>query len=124
MYSQETQGVRITVQPRFLAEQSEPEAGRWVFVYFIRIENHSQRTLQLLTRRWHIHDDNGPAHDVMGDGVVGQQPTLTPGASHEYHSFCVLASPSGYMEGSYHFASASGGVVSIPVPRFLLKIDD
>ena len=31
--------IDVEVEPRFLADQSEPEAGRYVFAYTIRIHN-------------------------------------------------------------------------------------
>ena len=75
-FYQETQGIRISVRPLYLEEQSQPILHRYVFAYFIRIENVSQRTVQLLTRHWYIHDEIGEDSEVAGDGVVGEQPTL------------------------------------------------
>ena len=54
-FYQETQGIRISVRPLYLEEQSQPILRRYVFAYFIRIENVSQHTVQLLTRHWYIH---------------------------------------------------------------------
>jgi ApaG protein len=119
-YYKETDGIRITVKPIYLREQSRPLEQEYVFAYFIRIENVSRRTMQLLTRRWLIHDSNGEDKEVTGDGVVGQQPVLAPGGVHEYHSFCVLKSPSGHMEGSYRFTSKDDVVVDAEIPRFYL----
>jgi ApaG protein len=119
-YYQETQGIRITVHPVYLAEQSEPVLRRFVFAYFVRIENTSQRTVQLLTRHWFIHDSIGEDQEVAGDGVVGEQPTLGPGDVHEYNSFCLLKSPNGYMEGSYRFVQADDTMFDAVIPRFLL----
>src|SRR6476646_4420494 len=78
-FYQETQGIRISVRPLYLEEQSQPILHHYVFAYFIRIENVSQRTVQLLTRHWYIHDSIGEDSEVAGDGVVGEQPTLQPG---------------------------------------------
>src|SRR4029434_10301552 len=86
-FYQETQGIRISVRPLYLEEQSQPILHRYVFAYFIRIENVSQRTVQLLSRHCYIHDSIGEDSEVAGDGVVGQQPTLQPGDVHEYQSF-------------------------------------
>ena len=119
-YYQETQGIRITVRPLYLDEQSQPLLRRYVFAYFVRIENVSQRTVQLLTRHWYIHDSIGEDHEVAGDGVVGEQPTLAPGAVHEYQSFCILKSPNGHMEGSYRFVRADDSLFDAAIPRFLL----
>lgn len=122
-FYRETQGIRITVRPRYVGEQSMPAVGRFVFAYAVRIENVGAEAVQLLTRQWRIHDAIGEELEVAGDGVVGQQPTLLPGAVHEYGSFCILKAPSGYMEGSYHFVRADGSGFDALVPRFQLALD-
>jgi ApaG protein len=119
-FYQETQGIRISVRPLYLEEQSQPILRRYVFAYFIRIENVSLHTVQLLTRHWYIHDSIGEDTEVAGDGVVGQQPTLHPGDVHEYQSFCILKSPNGSMEGSYQFVRTDSSTFDAAIPRFLL----
>jgi ApaG protein len=119
-YYKETQGIRISVRPLYLAEQSQPALRRYVFAYFIRIENTSQRTVQLMTRHWYIHDSIGEDSEVAGDGVVGEQPTLAPGDVHEYQSFCILKSPNGHMEGTYRFVHADDSLIDAAIPRFEL----
>ena len=118
-----TRGMRITVRPVFVGEQSSPENGQFVFAYFVRIENVGPHTAQLLSRRWLIHDDHGEDTEVVGDGVVGQQPLMAPGGVHEYQSFCVLKGPSGYMEGEYIF-DGEAGRFSAAIPRFALVLGD
>jgi ApaG protein len=58
---------------------------------------------------------------VDGEGVIGQQPLLAPGDSHEYSSYCVLRSPVGYMEGHYTFSRPDGSRFRVDVPRFELS---
>ncbi len=115
-------GIRITVRPTFLRAQSVPDERQYVFAYNIRIENVSARAAQLLSRRWHIHDDHAGDTEVVGDGVVGEQPVLVPGGVHEYQSFCVLKGPGGYMEGEYVFEAANERFVA-EIPRFTLLTD-
>ena len=121
-YYRETNGIRISARPIYLAEQSMPALGRYVFAYFIRIENVSQRTVQLLSRHWYIHDSGGEDSEVVGDGVVGEQPVLDPGGVHEYNSFCILKSPSGAMEGTYRFVCADDTMFDAHIPRFELAV--
>lgn len=123
-YYKETHGIRITVRPLYLPEHSRPERLRYVFAYFVRIENISRHTVQLMSRRWHIHDSIGEEYEVMGEGVVGEQPVLTPGHIHEYQSFCILKSASGYMEGSYRFVDLDGITFEATIPRFILTAND
>ena len=119
-FYRETDGIRVTVRPRYLADQSLPHALRYVFAYFVRIENVGPVGAQLRSRRWRIHDDVGEDTEVAGEGVIGEQPLLPPGGVHEYNSFCVLKSPSGWMEGYYTFAREDGTRFRAEIPRFLL----
>ncbi|MBM4188985.1 MAG: Co2+/Mg2+ efflux protein ApaG [Gemmatimonadetes bacterium] len=117
-----TDGIRITVRPSFLASQSRPSLGHFVFGYAVRIENVSTAPARLMTRMWHIHDSVGLGedHEVRGDGVVGEQPRLEVGAVHEYQSYCILKSPSGFMEGHYEFVRDDGSRFQALIPRFTL----
>ncbi len=118
-----TNGIRITVRPLFLPEQSSAERRQFVFAYFIRIENTGEKTAQLLTRHWRIHDSAGEDSEVEGDGVIGQQPSITPGGVHEYQSFCVLKSRRGHMEGTYHFVREDGSAFDAEIPRFEMEAE-
>jgi ApaG protein len=115
-----TDGIRITARPAYVAGRSNPGAGHFVFSYRIRIENIGAPAARLLTRRWLIHDEGAPDTVVEGDGVVGEQPRIAPGTAHEYSSTCVLTSPVGWMEGSYHFVRDDGSEFDAIVPRFAL----
>lgn len=117
-----TEGIRVTVQPFYVAEQSDPLRQRYVFVYRIRIENVGEETAQLRWRHWYIHDPVAGDSEVEGEGVVGETPTLAAGDVHEYQSFCVLRSPSGHMEGFYEFHRPDGSRFRAAVPRFQLRV--
>lgn len=120
LYHRVTRGIRVSVRPAFLPEHSRPEAGRWVFGYQVRIENVGDEAAQLLGRHWRIHDSIGEDHEVVGEGVVGQQPVVAPGGVHEYRSFCELKSPAGHMEGRYLFTRPDGTRFEAEIPRFEL----
>jgi Uncharacterized protein affecting Mg2+/Co2+ transport len=120
-FYKESFGIRITVRPMYLREQSEPSANHYVFAYFVRIENVGQFTAQLISRRWLIHDSAGEDIEVKGDGVVGEQPVIEPGGVHEYQSFCILKSGEGFMEGHYNFVSPDATTFKAEIPRFLLS---
>lgn len=94
-----------------------------MFSYHIRIENVGSETVQLMTRHWDIWDSIGEATEVDGEGVVGEQPVLQPGAVHEYESFCILKSPSGWMEGRYQFLNDDDEPREAVVPRFTLSAE-
>ncbi|PEQ13726.1 Co2+/Mg2+ efflux protein ApaG [Novosphingobium sp. PC22D] len=115
-----TEGIVVRVAVNFLPEQSRIEAGKWFWVYHIRIENDSDETVQLLTRHWRITDGNGNVSLVEGDGVVGEQPVLAPGATHDYVSGCPLSTPHGSMEGHYTFRGPTGNAIKASIPFFPL----
>jgi len=115
-----TDGITVRVAVNFLPEQSRIEAGKWFWVYHIRIENQGELPVQLATRHWRITDGNGSVNLVEGEGVVGEQPLLKPGQSHDYVSGCPLATPHGSMEGYYTFKRADGREVRASIPFFPL----
>ena len=115
-----TDGVTVRVAVNYLPEQSHPEAGKWFWVYHIRIENHSDETIQLITRHWRITDGNGMVNHVDGEGVVGEQPILPPGGTHDYVSGCPLTTPHGSMEGHYTFRREDGAPLRVAIPFFPL----
>lgn len=115
-----TDGITVRVAVNFLPEQSRPEAGKWFWVYHIRIENRSGQTVQLLSRYWRITDGRGMVNIVEGDGVVGEQPVLGPGRAHDYVSGCPLSTPSGSMEGHYMFRRDDGSLFEAAIPFFPL----
>ena len=122
-YYRETLGVRITVRPQFLPDQSRPAQRHYVFAYHVRIENVGEQPARLVSRRWLIHDAAGRDTEVQGEGVVGEQPLIAPGRVHEYQSFCVLQSGAGHMEGEYNFVRADGSEFSAAIPRFELDAE-
>ncbi|MGH7590042.1 MAG: ApaG domain, partial [Gemmatimonadales bacterium] len=75
-YHRETERIRVTVRPAYVADQSDPGGRKFVFAYFVRIENVGTIAARLLSRRWLINDANGEDTEVIGDGVIGEQPLL------------------------------------------------
>ena len=115
-----TRGITVRVAVSYFAEQSDPAGGRWFWVYHVRIENGSMRSVQLLSRNWTITDGRGARHEVQGEGVVGEQPLIAPGASLDYVSGCPLSTPTGAMAGRYHMVGEDGARFDIAIPRFAL----
>jgi len=120
-YEKATEGIRVRVQPRFSLAESDPAEGTFVFSYKVTLANEGPAAAQLLFRHWRIHDSATGDQEVDGEGVIGEQPFLAPGASHEYSSYCVLQSPVGYMEGYYTFTRPDGRHFRVEVPRFALN---
>jgi ApaG protein len=121
-YEAETRGVIVRVQPRYLPEQSDPDARRWVWSYAIEIVNASAETVQLISRHWIITDAWGRVEEVQGPGVVGEQPTLKPGDAYAYASGCPLSTSSGSMVGTYQMVTDLGQTFDIAIPPFSLDV--
>lgn len=120
IYDAVTSGVRVSVEPFFIEEQSCPPDTRWMFGYRITISNQGKRPVQLVSRHWMITDARGQSTEVRGQGVVGRQPRIEPGESFEYTSGAPLATPSGIMTGSYRMVTDEGEVLEVRIPAFSL----
>ncbi len=120
MYKAETRGITVTVEPRFVEEESSPGESRYFFAYTVEIVNNGSEQVQLRSRHWRIIDGRGTCQEVRGAGVVGKQPVLGPGESFSYTSGCPLTTPDGTMEGTYTMATADGDSFEAAIPAFSL----
>lgn len=91
-----------------------------MFSYKISITNESDQQVQLLNRHWIIIDSNDKRTEVRGEGIIGKQPILKPGESHEYFSFSNMETNFGTMEGFYTMLDENGDEFEITIPRFYL----
>ncbi|TDQ13552.1 ApaG protein [Algoriphagus boseongensis] len=116
-----TEGIQVSVEVTYQAEFSNPHQHHFVFTYRVTIENKSQHTFQLISRKWEIFDAAESTKIVEGMGVVGQQPILEPGESHTYVSGCNLKSGLGKMKGSYLMEKVyDGKQIQVAIPEFQL----
>tara|TARA_B100000989_G_scaffold268364_1_gene223029 strand:- start:624 stop:1016 length:393 start_codon:yes stop_codon:yes gene_type:complete len=120
MYSKTTNGIKVTVTPYFLDDQSSPQEDHFVWAYQVNIKNLSSNTIRLSQRNWIIIDANGKILNVKGDGVVGEFPTLEPGESFEYTSGTPLKTNNGIMQGFYLMSQDNGEQLKIDIPAFSL----
>ena len=121
MNTQITFGVKVSVNVVYQPEYSNPAKMHFMFSYQITIENLSDTTIQLVNRHWDIFDSIGEFKQVEGEGVVGEQPILAPGATYQYVSGCNLKSELGYMEGYYEMIKeVDGSTFHVEIPRFNL----
>ena len=114
--------LKITVQTRYLPEQSKPEDGQYSFAYTINITNSGNVPAQVISRHWIITDGNERRQEVRGLGVVGVQPRIPPGESYQYTSGAMLETAVGTMEGSYRMVRDDGREFSVPIPAFRLAV--
>lgn len=96
-----THNVSVKVIPKYEVEHSAPHLGKYVHSYRVIISNIGDRSVKLLARHWYIVNAIGEVKEVKGLGVIGQQPLLHPGDSHEYNSWCPMSTEVGKMYGTY-----------------------
>lgn len=122
MYRAVTRNIEITVAPRYVADESAPDDGRWFWSYKIEIVNRGDERVQLRSRHWIITDATGAVQVVRGAGVVGEQPVIEPGGRYSYTSGCPLGTPSGIMAGTYRMETPSGDHFDAEIPAFSLDM--
>ena len=116
-----TDGVKVSVETIYQPEYSNPANDHFMFAYKVNIENMGNYAVRLLARHWYIFDSNGAKREVEGEGVVGQQPVIEPGHSHEYVSGCNLKTDMGSMKGEYHMARLMDNTLfNVQIPEFYL----
>lgn len=91
------------------------------FVYFITIENRSERRIQLLGRKWVVEQADGERLVIEGDKIVGETPRLAPGESFSYDSFHVTGTNSRVI-GSFHGTDEDGARVHAVMAPFEMVI--
>ncbi len=120
--------VGVKVVTTYLPRHSNPADEHFTYAYTITISNAGDAPVQLLSRHWLITDANDEVQEVRGEGVVGEQPVIPPGESFRYTSGATLATPIGYMEGSYFMVLREPADIppeelptfEVPVPAFTL----
>ena len=115
-------GIVIETQVKYLPEQSDETADRFVFSYTISITNLGTVAARLISRHWVITDAYNHVQEVRGQGVVGEQPVLQPSQSFEYSSGTVLATQVGTMRGSYQMRGEDGSEFDVEIPEFVLSV--
>jgi ApaG protein len=120
MYREITRSIEVQVEPAFLPEESA-RAGQFIFAYRVSVRNLGEARVQLVDRHWIIQDGRGQVHEVQGEGVIGEQPWIEPGAAHVYESYCPLPTPTGNMRGSYGMRLEDGSGFRARIPLFFLR---
>ena len=117
-----TNGIRVQVTTKYLPERSSPRDSEFWFAYFIRISNVGDETAQLISRHWVITNSEAEVEEVHGEGVVGEQPVLAPGAFYNYNSFCNLKTSVGTMHGEYIMKTPGGQTFEARIAPFTLAV--
>lgn len=124
VYSNISAGMQISVTPRFMAEESRPDTGRFIFSYQVTITNNRNHAVKLLNRHWYIYESILIQREVKGEGVVGLQPEIGPGETFQYSSWCPINCPIGKMRGKYEFQDlVTKEHFYVDIPEFVLIAD-
>jgi ApaG protein len=118
-----TNDIRITVETAYQNNRNFNVNGEHMFAYRITIQNDGEYTIKLLRRHWFITDINFENSEVEGEGVVGLQPVLEPGETHQYVSGCAIQSEFGKMHGTYLMErQMDGKKFEVQIPVFNLIV--
>jgi ApaG protein len=121
MVSCTTHNITVLVETEFQPQYSVPNSSEYLFAYQITIVNKNPYTVQLMRRHWFIHDAQGHIREIEGEGVVGEQPVITPNERHQYVSFCNLKTQIGRMSGTYTmYRETDGETFEVEIPAFTM----
>lgn len=120
--AEELPGLRVNVD-RVLYQRLEnpPNERGHAFIYFITIDNLSERTVTLLGRKWIIEHADGEKQVIEGDKIVQQTPRLEPGESFSYNSYH-LSKQDAAAAGAFVGVDEDGAPVFTRIPRFAMNI--
>ena len=114
--------IKVEAETDYIAGQSTPDDNRYVFAYTITISNQGTVPAKLLARHWYITNADNNVQEVIGEGVVGEQPHIAPGESYQYTSGAILETPVGSMHGSYQMIADDGNRFEANISPFNLSI--
>ncbi len=114
--------IEITVHNQFFEERSLISQDRYFFAYTITIYNHGPYNVKLISRHWVVENSAGDVFEVMGEGVVGEQPVINIGESYTYTSGTEINTPTGCMQGTYQMLGPDANLFDAKIPKFLLQM--
>jgi ApaG protein len=116
-----TKGVTIEVKSFYQKKHSSPIENKFIHAYKVTITNEKNCVIKLMERNWTIVDGYGKVRKIHGAGVIGKQPELKPGESHNYVSWCPMPTELGKMSGFYTFIEIESNTAFLAyIPEFSL----
>ena len=122
VYQSRTRDILVRVVSSYAPEQSEPDAGEYIWIYTVEIEKHGTETVEVTSHRWVIVDALNRLEETVGEGVADEQPELKPGEAFRYSQTAALSTPSGAMRGVFHLVTDSGETFDAEIPEFSLHL--
>ncbi len=102
-------------------EKDTANVGKFVYGYYLCIENNSSEKIQLVGKHWNITDAKGNSFCDDSFGFKGEIPILEPGEYYEFTSVAPLTAPNAVFYGSCKVVKEGQGISEdIKVPTFML----
>lgn len=115
-------GLRVVVDDVVYMPGLDAPADRpYPFVYFLAIHNDSPIPVTVRGRKWVVKEENGEVIVVEGEGVVGQQPRIEPGACFSYNSYHVVGADA-VASGAFFCETGTNERVMVRIPEFVLRV--
>jgi ApaG protein len=115
-------GLKVRVdQLIYMAALEAPSDRPHPFAYYLTIENHSDRDVTLLGRKWVVRQEYGGILVVEGSGVVGKTPRIEIGENFSYNSYHAVASHA-EVSGAFLFEDDHGTLFIARVPDYHLEV--
>ena len=113
----QTDGITVSAGPVLTDEDSE---NRYMFGYYLCIENNTAKKIRLVGKDWNITDEAGRRYTDSSAGFKGELPELEPGEYFEYTSYALLKAKNAVFYGS---CKVQEGNISknIKIPTFSLS---
>lgn len=117
LVSLQTDGIVISAGSVPMDEETE---NRYMWGYYLCIENNTAKKIKLVGKDWNITDDKGNRYTDSSSGFKGELPELEPGEYFEYTSYAPLKAKNAVFYGSCQ-VQADGINKKIKVPTFSLS---
>lgn len=113
----QTDGITVSAGPVLTDEDSE---NRYMFGYYLCIENNTAKKIRLVGKDWNITDEAGRRYTDSSAGFKGELPELEPGEYFEYTAYAPLKAKNAVFYGS---CKVQEGNISknIKIPTFSLS---
>lgn len=120
LVSLQTDGIVVSAGP-VLVDQEDLQ-NKYMWGYYLCIENNSSEKIRLLGKDWNITDDKGNLYNDSSAGFKGELPELEPGEVFEYTSYAPLKAANAVFYGSCKVeAFGQNKIKNIKVPTFSLS---
>ena len=113
----QTDGIVGSAGPVLVDEEAE---NRYMWGYYLCIENNTAKKIRLVGKDWNITDDLGNRFNDSSVGFKGELPELEPGEYFEYTSYAPLQAKNAVFYGSCK-VQTDGISRNVKVPTFSLS---